>query len=193
MPRRKTIKLLKAALSCHDIKLQQSLDILQTTHNQALQQPPPQQQPAAVRAVAPAAALYHNNSKQCLQRPRQWQRQQGQQPTTVLVLANQRCNVNEALRNTPCLPPIYKRECQSQLCYFKLPGGPAEFTLLLLCYEKQLYLMRYIRNKMDINGHNKDESAAAVDLLRVELGIKTVDKFLKHLKLNDQSVVGWTY
>jgi hypothetical protein len=40
-------KLLKAALSCQDIKLQQTLDILQATHNQALWQPAAAASPTA--------------------------------------------------------------------------------------------------------------------------------------------------
>ena len=53
--------------------------------------------------------------------------------------------------------------------------------------------MWYIHNQMAQNGGTEEENAAAVDVLRVQLGIKTVDKFLKHLKLNDHSVVPCAY
>ena len=58
---------------------------------------------------------------------------------------------------------------------------------LVLRYEKQHYLMRYIRNTMAAT-ESTEEAAVTADLLRVELGIKTVDKFLKYLKRNDDSV-----
>jgi hypothetical protein len=47
---------------------------------------------------------------------------------------------------------------------------------------------------MAANAHStKEESAAAADLVIAQFGFKTVNKFLKHLKTNDWSVVGRTY
>jgi hypothetical protein len=59
---------------------------------------------------------------------------------------------------------------------------------LVLRFEKHLYLMRYVRTKMT-GEVTEEESAAAADELRVELGYKSVAKFLKHLKVNDATVV----
>jgi hypothetical protein len=65
---------------------------------------------------------------------------------------------------------------------------------LVIRYEKHLYLMRHIRSEMAPNAHGtEEESAAAADLVIAQFGFKTVNKFLKHLKTNDRSVVGRTY
>lgn len=66
---------------------------------------------------------------------------------------------------------------------------------LVLRYDKQLYLMRYIRNQISpaTGATTEEEAAVTADLLRVELGIKTVNKFLKHLKQNDHGVINRTF
>ena len=177
-------KSLKTSIARQDVKMQQILDILQAqqVHFQQVQQPPPppqhflpppQQHQQPLLPVAPQPAVAHRN-------------------------------INETLRNTPRLPPFDKAMPKSMVRILSTwkANNIDSFVNddqknwphnLVLRYEKQHYLMRYIRNTMAATESTEEEAAVTADLLRVELGIKTVDKFLKYLKRNDDSVTTRTY
>jgi hypothetical protein len=195
-------KTLKATLARQDVKMQQMLldvlQALQANNQQQQQQHEPQHE--------------HQGQEQQQEQQQQQQQQPApppppppppqQQQRTAPRLQR---NVTVALQSTPRLPTLQKGMPKTMALLQAawrannldtfLSNEQREWPhSLVIRYEKHLYLMRHIQSEMAPNVHStEEESAAAADLLIAQFGFKTVNKFLKHLKTNDRSVVGRTY
>jgi hypothetical protein len=180
-------------LSTHDILkimdyIYKILDIVQASRNQLLQLPPPQQVPQT--QTQPQRRVQQNRPAVVVPAPPQVEPPEPPH------------NVNEALRSTIRMPQI---ETQMPRTMALLQASWRAHNLdafvddertrrnwphdLRLRFQRRLYLMRYIRNKMGPND-TEEAAAATADVLR---GGMSVSNFLRQLQAADTNIARRNY